>query len=338
MFCSHCGTEFKGGEVDGRNRPMCSSCGQVFYRHLRVGAGVLVQREGALLLLKRSPESHAFPGAWNLPSGYCEADEPPPIAAAREAAEETGLEVRVGPLADVCFFDDDPRGTGLLLVYECVVAGGELRVDGIEAVAAGYFDPDGLPKPLCGGGHDQAILAWKARMHDRWQPGQPMRYCPHCAHKLEERIAFERMRSVCSTCGFVHFRAPKVGVSLLVEDREQILLVRRAVEPGKGKWSLPSGFVEYDESPAAAALRECVEETGLRLSELVLIEANHYADDYRGSGINLVYRGRIAGGSLLPADDAAEARFFSRIELPAMREIAFRGHRTLLASWLRRGE
>ncbi|MFN2166404.1 MAG: NUDIX domain-containing protein, partial [Anaerolineae bacterium] len=238
MYCSHCGAELLEREVAGRLRPVCGACGQVVYAHLKVGSGVLILRDGALLLLKRSDDSDAFPGAWNLPSGYCEADEAPGVAAARETAEETGLQVQIGRLVDVCHFDDDPRGAGLLLAYEAEITGGELRVDGKEAVAAGYFTPDRLPQPLCGGGHDQAIIAWQARMKDRWQPGMPMRYCPHCAHPLEERLAFERLRKVCPVCGFVHFRALKVGVSLLVEDRDRILLVRRAVEPGMGKWGL----------------------------------------------------------------------------------------------------
>jgi len=335
LFCSQCGTELQKGKVGGRTRLVCPACEWVAYGHLRVGAGVLLQRDGALLLLRRGPTCDAFPGAWNLPSGYCEADEPPPVAAAREAAEETGLQVKVGRLVDVHFFADDPRGAGLLMVYEGVIAGGELRVDGREAVAASYFAPDLLPEPLCGGGHDQAILAWKARMHDLWQPGQPMRYCPHCAHPLEDRVAYERLRRVCPACGYIHFRAPKVGVSLVVVDRGRILLVRRAVEPGKDQWSLPSGFIECDESPQEAAARECAEETGLILSDLSLVEATHYTDDYRGSGINLVYRGRVASGQLLPGDDASEARFFSRVELPAVDEIAFRGHRVFLAGWLR---
>jgi len=320
--------------VGGRLRPVCRACGRVVYAQLRVGAGALIQRDGALLLLKRGPAADAFPGAWNLPSGYCEADEPPSVAAARETAEETALQVRIGRLAGVYYFDDDPRGAGLLLAYEGVVAGGNLRVEGEESVAAGYFFPERLPQPLCGGGHDQAISAWQARSQDRWQPGQPMRYCPHCMHPLEEKLAFERQRNVCPACGFVHFRAPKVGVSVLVEDGERILLIRRAVEPGKGKWSLPSGFIEWDEPPEAAAVRECAEETGLILSDLELLDASHYTDDFRGPGISLVYRGRVASGALLPGDDASEARFFSRIDLPSARAIAFQGHRILLESWL----
>lgn len=334
MYCSHNGADLVEQVVAGRLRPVCTACGRVVYAHLRVGAGVVIQRDGALLLLQRGPEADAFPGAWNLPSGYCEADEPPAISAAREAAEEAGLRVQVGNLADAYYFDDDPRGNGLLLVYEGVVVGGELRVDQQEAVRADYFSPEQLPLLLCGGGHDQAILAWQARAHARWEPGQPMRYCPHCAHRLEEKLAFDRLRHVCPACGFVHFRAPKIGVSLLVEDGGRLLLVRRAVEPGKGQWSLPSGFIEWDESPEKAALRECAEETGLTISDLELLEANHYSDDYRGSGISLVYRGRVAGGRLHPGDDAMEACFFSRAELPPVEEIAFLGHRALLERWL----
>ena len=287
-----------------------------------------------MLLLKRGPAADAFPGAWNLPSGYCEADEPPPVAAARETAEETSLQVRIERLAGVYYFDDDPRGAGLLLAYDGVVADGELRADGEESVAAGYFLPDQLPQPFCGGGHDQAISAWQARALDRWQPGQPMRYCPHCTHPLEKKLAFERLRKVCPACGFVHFRAPKVGVSVLVEDGERILLVRRAVDPGRGKWSLPSGFIEWDEPPEAAAVRECAEETGLILSDLELLDANYYTDDFRGPGISLVYRGRVTSSALLPGDDASEARFFSHVDLPSARAIAFQGHRLLLENWL----
>ena len=336
MYCSQCGAELAEKQIEGRQRPVCVACGWVVYAQPRVGAGVLIERDGALLLLKRSHSAAAFPGTWNLPSGYCEADELPPVAAAREAAEESSLRVKIGHLAGAYFFDDDPRGSGLLLAYEGLVAGGELQVNRKEAVAAGFFLPGHLPQPLCGGGHDQAIRAWQARSQDSWKPGQPMRYCPHCTHPLEERLAFDRLRNICTACGFVHFRAPKVGVSLLIERDKQILLVRRAVEPGRGKWSLPSGFVEWDESPEAAAARECAEETGLILSDLELLDISHYTDDFRGPGISLFYRGRVVSGVLLPGDDAAEARFFSRADLPPAKEIAFQGHRLWLDIWLQR--
>jgi len=305
----------------------------VAYDQLKVGAGVLLEREGELLLVQRGPAMDAFPGAWNLPSGYCEADERPQATAAREATEETGLQVQVGSLVDVYAFDDDPRGNGLLLVYEAEIVGGELRGDGREAAALGFFPPEGLPAPLCGGGHAQAIRAWRERALDRWQPGAPMRHCPHCGHLLQERQAFERLRPVCPRCGFVHFRELKVGVSVLVEREGQILLVQRAVEPGLGHWSLPSGFVEWDEHPEVAAMRECQEETGLTVALTGLYGVRHYTDDYRGPGINLTYAAQVQGGRVQAGDDAQAARFFAPADLPPPEEIAFQGHRSILERW-----
>lgn len=339
MYCTQCGAELLDLHVEGRLRPSCPVCGQIAYRHLKVGAGVLIEREGALLLVKRGPESTAFAGAWNLPAGYCEADEPPPATAAREAAEETGLQVQVGRLVDAYFFDDDPRGNGLLLVYEAQAVDGDLEEEHWvppspgEVADAGFFTPDHLPEPLCGGGHDRAIEAWRKRALDRWQPGMPMRYCPHCTHALVERVAFDRVRPICLACGFVHFRDPKVGVSVLVEYEGQALLVQRAIEPGLGKWCLPSGFVEWDETPEAAAVRECQEETGLIIADLDLLEVTSYSEDFRGPGINLTYRASASGSALEPGDDAMIARWFAPSELPPPELIAFLSHQTLLWRW-----
>ena len=334
MYCSQCGEKLFERQLEGRVRPVCPACGHVAYQQLKVGAGVLVSQNGALLLVQRGPMASAFPGTWTLPAGYCEADESPPAAAAREAFEESGLQVEVGRLAGVYYFDDDPRGNGLLVVYEARVTGGKLRrVSGPEISAAGFYTPDRLPEPLCGGGHERAIEAWRQRAIDRWQPGTAPRYCPHCAHPIGEQLAFGRLRLTCSKCGFVHFRDPKVGVSVLVTRNRQVLLVQRAIEPGLDQWCLPAGFVEWDEAPETAASRECSEETGLIVTSLELLEAVHYTQDFRGPGINLIYRARVAGGSLLPGDDAADVRWFSADGLPSQEEIAFHSHYVALERW-----
>lgn len=332
LYCPQCGVKQTQRKIEGRLRFVCPACDYVSYQQLKIGAGVLVQQAGKLLLLQRGPDI-AFPGAWNLPAGYCEADETPQVAAAREAREETGLQVQVGRLVDAYFFDDDARGNGLLLVYEAEVAGGRLRSDGREATTAGFFPPDQLPEPLCGGGHDQAVEAWRRRALDRWQPGAPLRYCPHCTHPLENRLAYGRVRPVCPACGFVHFQGLKVGVSVLIEDEGRALLVQRAIEPGLGQWGLPSGFVEWDEAPETAAARECLEETGLDVADLNLLEAAYYTDDFRGPGINLTYRARIVGGNLKPGDDAGAARFFAPADLPPREGLAFRTHHRVLERW-----
>ena len=110
--------------------------------------GALVVRDHALLLVQRGPGTCALPGAWNLPAGYCEADESPSMTAVRETQEETGLQVRVGRLVGAYYFDDDPRGNGILLVYEATPVGGSLRVDGQEGAQAEFFQPGNLPEPL----------------------------------------------------------------------------------------------------------------------------------------------------------------------------------------------
>jgi len=339
LYCPECGAELTQRQFEGRPRPVCPGCGHVVYRQLKVGAGVLVERDGALLLVQRGPACGAFVGAWNLPAGYCEADEPPTVTAAREAFEETGLRVRTGQLVEAYFFDDDPRGNGLLLVYEAEVVSGSPMASVWpperkgEVAAAAFFPPDGLPEPLCGGGHDKAIEAWRRRALDRWQPGIAPRHCPHCTHRLEERQAFGRLRLACPACGFVHFRELKVGVSVLVEREGEVLLVRRAIEPGLGKWALPSGFVEWDEPPEAAAARECLEETGLVVKDLELVDVLYYTEDFRGPGLNLAYRACIAGGRLEAGDDAGAARWFSPATLPPPERVAFASHVAALDRW-----
>jgi ADP-ribose pyrophosphatase YjhB (NUDIX family) len=91
-----------------------------------------------------------------------EPGEHPAQAAVRETREETSLKVEAGSLVDVYFYDDDPRGSGILIVYGCHVTGGTLT-DTSEAMNGTYFRPDEVPGDLAGGGHDQAIRAWQER-------------------------------------------------------------------------------------------------------------------------------------------------------------------------------
>jgi 8-oxo-dGTP pyrophosphatase MutT (NUDIX family) len=95
-----------------------------------------------------------------LPAGYAEADEAPLETVVREVYEETGLRVEPEDLVDVYYFDDDPRGNGILIVYECRPVGGVLRATR-EGADPAFFGPSEVPKDLSGGGHDQAIRAWR---------------------------------------------------------------------------------------------------------------------------------------------------------------------------------
>jgi len=124
---------------------------------------------------------------------------------------------------------------------------------------------------------------------------------------------------------------PKVGAGVLAEKEGKVVLVRRAVVPAIGSWCLPSGFVEYDESPAEAAVRECLEETGLEVRLTGLLDVTQYVSQLRGPGIIVLYRGQVVGGEPQPGDDASEVGFFGPDELPT--DIAFPSNRQALARW-----
>jgi ADP-ribose pyrophosphatase YjhB (NUDIX family) len=157
-FCPDCGAALEMRVFEQRPRSSCPSCRRIHYTQLKVGAGALIERDGGLLLIRRA--NHPFWGRWNLPAGYAEADEAPRETVAREVYEETGLRVEPAGLVDVYAFDDDPRGNGILIVYECRLVGGALRATH-EGADPAFFGPSEVPKDLAGGGHDQAIWAWR---------------------------------------------------------------------------------------------------------------------------------------------------------------------------------
>ena len=158
-YCSLCGTRLETKNLEGRERAFCAQCQRVHYRQLKLGAGAIIEHHNMVLLFQRAYAP--FQGAWNLPAGYVEHDEHPSHAVIREVHEETGLKVRIEHLHDIYFFEDDPRGNGLLIVYTCQILGGELTASH-EGGHLKFFSRQDLPGNLAGGGHNQAILAWKA--------------------------------------------------------------------------------------------------------------------------------------------------------------------------------
>jgi ADP-ribose pyrophosphatase YjhB (NUDIX family)/ribosomal protein S18 acetylase RimI-like enzyme len=140
-----------------------------------------------------------------------------------------------------------------------------------------------------------------------------------------------RTRLACPDCGFVLYQNPVPGVGLLLETEGGVVLIRRGHAPHKGRWALPSGFIEADESIEEAAIRECKEETGLDVELVELFGVDSFPEGPIQSGIIIFYRARPVGGELRPGDDAVEAAIFPPDALPA--DLAFRTHRTVLARW-----
>ncbi len=151
---------------------------------------------------------------------------------------------------------------------------------------------------------------------------------------MQDRFVFERVRRACPACGFVFFRDPKLAAGALVEQDKQILLVRRGIDPKRGLWCLPAGYVEYDEGPVAAAIREVREETGLVVRVTGLEGVYQIRSELRGSTITILYHAIVEGGQLSMGDDAAQVAFFGPHELPD--HLAFASTRRALHRWRRK--
>ena len=164
-----------------------------------------------------------------------------------------------------------------------------------------------------------------------------MGFCMRCGTALrEERPPGDADRRwVCTNpaCGQIFYRNAKPCAGALVERDGAVLLVRRNIEPLRDAWDIPGGYLHAWEHPVEATRRELREETGLEIevTRLLGIFIDRYGSNDANT-FNVYYRARPVGGTLHPADDAAEARWFGPGELPA--NLAFPGHiPAVLRAW-----
>jgi 8-oxo-dGTP diphosphatase len=159
-----------------------------------------------------------------------------------------------------------------------------------------------------------------------------LNYCPCCGHALENREAFGRARRFCPACDRIVFRDLKVAAGVIVERGGEVLLARRRMQPGQGKWTFPAGFVDFDEDPASAAVRECLEETGLEVEITGLLDVIAGREHEHGADIIIVYCARLVGGELQADDDVDEVAFFAPDE-DALPPLAFHATQVALDKW-----
>ena len=155
-----------------------------------------------------------------------------------------------------------------------------------------------------------------------------VKFCQRCGAPMTWQDRFGRFRPICPRCDWVYFPDPKVAAAALIERNGQVLLVRRANDPERGKWTLPAGFVDAGEDPAQAAARECLEETGLLVRVDSLLNVLFGLEHPRGAHIIIFYRAEIISGTPTPGDDVDRVAFFSREQLP---ELAFETTRKILS-------
>lgn len=155
MFCQKCGNPTEEREVDGRLRPVCTACGAVTWLDPKMAVAVIIEQNGCILLGKRA-DWVSSPGLWSFPAGFVERGEVVEAAAQREAREETGLTVTVGPLLAVFSEAGNPV---VLAVFPVMEFHGDLA-PGDDLTELAWFTPDALPDLAFD--HDLAILS-------RWQ-------------------------------------------------------------------------------------------------------------------------------------------------------------------------
>lgn len=140
-------------------------------------------------------------------------------------------------------------------------------------------------------------------------------YCQQCGSVVEKRINEGSLRDVCTACGMIFYHQWKVSAGVRVVKDGLLLLVQRGIDPWRGKWHMPAGYVEVDEAPREAAEREALEETGLVVRAGKLVDCYLDTSDPRGNVIILLYDASIIDGKLIPSDETPSVRFFTPAEI-----------------------
>jgi ADP-ribose pyrophosphatase YjhB (NUDIX family) len=153
------------------------------------------------------------------------------------------------------------------------------------------------------------------------------RFCTRCSAPLETKEIQGRPRPSCPSCGKVVYHDPKVAATVVVEQGGRVLMVRRAIQPGMGLWSLPGGYVDRGEVVERAAAREVLEETGLQVNITGLIGI------FSEEGQPVVLAAFDSGteeGEALAGPEVSEVGFF---ELEGLPPLAFSRDNQILEAW-----
>ncbi len=149
-----------------------------------------------------------------------------------------------------------------------------------------------------------------------------MNYCSNCGQPLTYCTppGDDRSRYCCNSCGTIHYQNPIMVVGCIPEMQDKILLCRRSIEPGYGKWTLPAGYLENGETVSAGAQREAFEESRAKVEILALYAL--YNICYVNQ-IYLMFRARLMDHDFRPGSESLEVKLFSEDEIP-WDEMAFR--------------
>ncbi len=155
-----------------------------------------------------------------------------------------------------------------------------------------------------------------------------MKYCSQCGHEVVVKIppGDHLPRYVCAHCGATHYQNPKVVVGCIPEWQDKLLLCRRAIDPRKGYWTLPAGFMENGENLEQAALRETREEA---LAEVELLAPLAVISVPHVSQVHFMFRARLLEEKFGVGAETLETALFSEADIP-WKDIAFASVRMTL--------
>jgi ADP-ribose pyrophosphatase YjhB (NUDIX family) len=162
-----------------------------------------------------------------------------------------------------------------------------------------------------------------------------LNYCARCGAELRfgQVEGEDRERLACSACGHVAYVNPRLVVTTIpVTDDGRVVLLRRGIEPGRGSWAQPGGFLEVDETVNEGAIRETFEETGLTVApgEIVGLYTRLEA-----AVVVIAFEARVIAGTFTPNPEALEIQAFAPADIP-WSGIAFKTTFWALRDWLRR--
>jgi len=153
------------------------------------------------------------------------------------------------------------------------------------------------------------------------------RYCPHCATPLTRALDGLRERPTCPRCGFVQYLNPPLAATIILPREGRVLLGRRTIEPRRGYWTLPGGYVELGESAEEAVAREAAEEMGIEVRVERLLGLHSGAPSAVAVAL---YLGTIVRGEPEPLHEVDRVGFYDPANPPP---IAFRSTLWALALW-----
>jgi ADP-ribose pyrophosphatase YjhB (NUDIX family) len=148
-----------------------------------------------------------------------------------------------------------------------------------------------------------------------------LNFCSNCGSPVESKIpeGDHLPRFVCTSCNMVHYKNPLLVLGCVPEWQKKILLCRRAIEPRRGFWTVPAGFMENGETMQQAAARECYEEALATVEVGTLLAVVNVT---RANQVHVMFRARLLEPKFAPGPESLEVALYDETDVP-WSELAF---------------